>query len=393
MNRPVALVANVVRQWWALAVLVVAGCALAGILAGTTSDLTSTLYFRVDPSAEDSTRVTQSTQTAVRLIDTPAIFDTAGRALGVDPRALQLQTVVAVTPSSELVGVTARCRAADACARQLGAVADAVHASLEVSATQQFGSIASSGAAALAAGVLPDRDAERTRREAIGQTIADRQNGALATGSSLTVTGEPTPPERTGLTSPVGGAAGVLVGLVAVVLAALGLGRRVGRVRSPRDWTLRVGTEQCYDGDSVGRLAQRFSSERLSLVLVMPAGPDSMAETADLARSLRDEMELEGAVAALVRITRGAAVLVDDEGDAIAQVRQPLVHAYRSELLARARADVAIAYCDTPISLADTARGRVPAAVFLARGADARYRPLQRTLASLRPTSSYAVLA
>lgn len=392
MTRPIAFSLNVLRQWWGLGLVLVALTTALGAVAGLQSDLTTGVYFRVDPASEDSTRVTQGTQTAVKLIDSTDVYGAAAGPAGTTATALAQATTVAVVPSSELVSVSVRCAVAATCYRELDAIVAATQKSLSTTAADQFSAIAAGGVSALRSGALPDLDAERARRQELGQQTAQRQNGALAAGSSITLVGEPTPMTRAGLTPAVGATFGVLVGLVALAAAVLVLGGRAGRVRSARDWLLRRGSAQCVDRAGVAQLAHRLHADRIPLVLVLPAGDGSTDDTADVATSLQGELESEGAVTALVRITRTAATLVSNEGAAIARVPSPLARAPRSELLARCHADVAVAYCEGGVPPAGRVGTRVPATVFVAAGADASYRTLGRAFDSVSGTS-YAVLA
>ncbi|MCY7344416.1 MAG: hypothetical protein LH603_21920 [Pseudonocardia sp.] len=296
MRLPASFSLLAVRMWWPVVVaLVVLGMG-AGLVSTRAAQYSATTYVRVDVSTNPVQSV-QIVSSALQLVDSDPVY---ARVVGESRAALnglRARTTVGIRDAGAVLFVTVVAptpEQAERDADEFGRQAVEHTASL---AREQFTAITELGGQAIEEGALPDPAAEAGRRARLGEDIADGQNSALRSANLVTRIGGVQTPVRLGVSPALAAPLGGLVGGLAGLALALGLGVRRRSVRSVSDLRSINPRVRVYGADNQSdgllRVVARCATLDHPVVAVL-ALPGAERHLAQVVADLRDRLRAEG---------------------------------------------------------------------------------------------------
>ncbi len=274
---PPTPVLPLLRARWPWLVAATALGIAGGALAGGSSTYTATAVLRLNDSGQDALRTKQIAQTAERQARSVDAISRAARQRGTTPEDLGPRIKATWEQDTDLVDVTATSTSAQAAVLDANAVAFALIEQAESVSARRLENVRDDAGEVLRLGRVADKAAEAARREALGTTLAGRQNSAISDAafvyvSQPAVDAGPAGPSRL-VSGGLGAVGGLLLGVVAVLLAGLGR-RRVRSVAELRSLSpdLRL-LESTQAGEVAGALLERGRSTLAVLALDGASNP------------------------------------------------------------------------------------------------------------------------
>jgi|GEM_PF-3083555 len=296
MRLPASFSLLAVRMWWPVVVAMVVLGVGAGLVSTRAAQYSATTSVRVDVSTNPVQSV-QIVSSALQLVDSDPVYT---RVVGESRAALnglRARTTVGIRDAGAVLFVTVVAptpEQAERDADEFGRQAVEYTASL---AREQFTAITELGGQAIEEGALPDPAAEAGRRARLGEDIADGQNSALRSANLVTRIGGVQTPVRLGVSPALAAPLGGLVGGLAGLALALGLGVRRRSVRSVSDLRSINPRVRVYGADNQSdgllRVVARCATLDHPVVAVL-ALPGAEWHLAQVVADLRDRLRAEG---------------------------------------------------------------------------------------------------
>lgn len=222
------------RRWWILPVVCAVLAAIAGLVIGSMAMPSARSTVRVQSAAMDGQGMQRTVETAVKVLESSAVFEDAADETGAVSTELRRRTEIAPAVDSMVIEIVVSAPTEEQALDEADAVADAGVRIVAERLDDEVARMSEETKKLIEDGELDNDNAERSRVARLGDALADSQS-LVVSGSDRLDKLEDAVSTTTVSSAPLLAVMGLIGGGLTGAAAALLIGGRRGKVRSGAD--------------------------------------------------------------------------------------------------------------------------------------------------------------